>query len=53
MTKSYTFCCFFSGQIVVASLLNRDIKIRLLVRDPEKATKLFCEHDEEKLQVIN
>uniref|UniRef100_A0A803KMB7 NAD(P)-binding domain-containing protein n=1 Tax=Chenopodium quinoa TaxID=63459 RepID=A0A803KMB7_CHEQI len=39
------------GQIVVASLLNRDIKVRLLLRDPEKATKLFGEQDEEKLQV--
>ncbi|XP_021751523.1 uncharacterized protein At5g02240-like [Chenopodium quinoa] len=39
------------GQIVVASLLDRDIKVRLLLRDPEKATKLFGEQDEEKLQV--
>ncbi|KAL9248340.1 hypothetical protein vseg_021673 [Gypsophila vaccaria] len=39
------------GQIIVASLLDRDIKVRLLVRDPEKATKLFGEQDEEKLQI--
>ncbi|XP_057515289.1 uncharacterized protein At5g02240 isoform X1 [Amaranthus tricolor] len=40
------------GQIVVASLLSRDIKVRLLLRDPEKATKLFGKQDEEKLQVF-
>ncbi|KAL8545097.1 hypothetical protein ACS0TY_005337 [Phlomoides rotata] len=39
------------GQLVVASLLNRDIKSRLLTRNPEKATTLFGEQDEEKLQV--
>ncbi|KAG5629085.1 hypothetical protein H5410_000802 [Solanum commersonii] len=39
------------GQIVVASLLNRNVKLRLILRDPEKATTLFGEQDEEKLQV--
>ncbi|KAK7858942.1 uncharacterized protein CFP56_009647 [Quercus suber] len=40
------------GQLVVASLLNRNIKSRLLVRDPEKAISLFGKQDEETLQVI-
>ncbi|XP_076910490.1 uncharacterized protein At5g02240-like [Bidens hawaiensis] len=40
------------GQLVVASLLNRDVKLRLLLRNPEKATALFGEQEEEKLQVI-
>ncbi|KAL0459144.1 UNVERIFIED_CONTAM: putative protein, chloroplastic [Sesamum latifolium] len=40
------------GQLVVASLLNRNIKSRLLLRNPEKATALFGEQDEEKLQVV-
>lgn len=39
------------GQIVVASLLSRNMKVRLLLREPEKAIKLFGEQDEEKLQV--
>lgn len=39
------------GQLVVASLLSRNIKVRLLLRDPEKATKLFGEQHEEKLEV--
>ncbi|KAK2641222.1 hypothetical protein Ddye_022985 [Dipteronia dyeriana] len=39
------------GQLVVASLLRRNIKSRLLVRDPEKASSLFGEQDEETLQV--
>ncbi|KAF7121469.1 hypothetical protein RHSIM_Rhsim13G0216500 [Rhododendron simsii] len=39
------------GQLVVASLLTRNIKSRLLLRDPEKATSLFGKQDEEKLQV--
>ncbi|KMT14575.1 hypothetical protein BVRB_4g073450 [Beta vulgaris subsp. vulgaris] len=39
------------GQIVVASLISRNIKVRLLLRDPEKAAKLFGEQDEEQLQV--
>ena len=46
------FVVFSPGQIVVASLLSRDIKVRLLLRDPQKATKLFGKQDEEKLQVI-
>ncbi|KAM1256031.1 hypothetical protein ACFX1Q_030196 [Malus domestica] len=40
------------GQLVVASLLDRNIKSRLLLRDPEKATTLFGEHDEETLQIF-
>lgn len=40
-----------TGQLIVASLLNRNIKARLLVRDTEKVTTLFGEQDEEKLQV--
>ncbi|KAM7497111.1 hypothetical protein LguiA_021525 [Lonicera macranthoides] len=39
------------GQLIVASLLNRNINARLLVRDTEKVTTLFGEQDEEKLQV--
>ncbi|XP_052185122.1 sanguinarine reductase isoform X2 [Diospyros lotus] len=39
------------GQLVVASLLSRNIKSRLLLRDPEKAITLFGKQDEEKLQV--
>lgn len=39
------------GQLVVASLLSRNIKVRLLLRDPEKASKLFGDQDEDKLQV--
>ena len=42
---------FLPGQLVVASLLNRNIKARLLLRDPEKATTLFGKQDEETLQV--
>lgn len=40
-----------AGQLVVASLLSRNIKVRLILRDPEKATSLFGEQDEQKLQV--
>ncbi|KAJ6315615.1 hypothetical protein OIU78_018979 [Salix suchowensis] len=40
------------GQLVVASLLNQNIKSRLLLRDPEKAMALFGKQDEEKLQVF-
>ncbi|KAH9741581.1 NAD(P)-bd dom domain-containing protein [Citrus sinensis] len=39
------------GQLVVASLLSRNIKSRLLLRDPEKATTLFGKQDEETLLV--
>lgn len=42
---------WFSGQLVVASLLSRNIKSRLLLRDPEKATVLFGDQDKETLQV--
>lgn len=45
---SYTLC---AGQLIVASLLNRNIKCRLFVRDPEKATALFGMQGEEKLKV--
>ncbi|KAJ0021253.1 hypothetical protein Pint_30893 [Pistacia integerrima] len=38
-------------QLIVASLLSRNIKARLLLRDPEKATTLFGKQDEEKLQI--
>lgn len=37
--------------LIVASLLDRNIKSRLLLRDPEKATSLFGKQDEETLQV--
>ncbi|XP_027334622.1 uncharacterized protein At2g37660, chloroplastic isoform X1 [Abrus precatorius] len=40
------------GQLVVASLLQRNVKSRLILRDPEKATELFGEHDKKKLQVF-
>ncbi|XP_050236917.1 sanguinarine reductase [Mercurialis annua] len=40
------------GQLVVASLIDRNIKSRLLLRDPAKATALFGEQDEEMLQVF-
>nr|VDC83901.1 unnamed protein product [Brassica rapa] len=40
------------GQLVVASLLKRNIKSRLLLRDLEKATKLFGKQDEDSLQVV-
>ncbi|KAF5184638.1 Tic 62 protein [Thalictrum thalictroides] len=39
------------GQLVVASLLSRNIKSRLLLRDPTKAKTLFGEQDENILQV--
>ncbi|KAH7836723.1 hypothetical protein Vadar_004822 [Vaccinium darrowii] len=39
------------GQLVVASLLTRNIRSCLLLRDPEKATTLFGKQDEEKLNV--
>ncbi|XP_078441384.1 NAD(P)-binding Rossmann-fold superfamily protein [Wolffia australiana] len=40
------------GQIVVASLLDRNIKLRLLVRDPEKASTLFGKQDESKVKIL-
>lgn len=40
------------GQLVVASLLQRNVKSRLILRDPEKARELFGEQDKEKLQVF-
>uniref|UniRef100_A0A0A9DID2 NAD(P)-binding domain-containing protein n=1 Tax=Arundo donax TaxID=35708 RepID=A0A0A9DID2_ARUDO len=39
------------GQLVVASLLSRNVKSRLLLRDPEKAASLFGKQDESFLQV--
>ncbi|XP_062215575.1 sanguinarine reductase [Phragmites australis] len=39
------------GQLIVASLLSRNIKSRLLLRDPEKAASLFGKQDESVLQV--
>ncbi|KAF9595989.1 hypothetical protein IFM89_006916 [Coptis chinensis] len=39
------------GQLVVASLLTRNIKSRILLRDPPKAQNLFGEQDEDILQV--
>ncbi|KAK8445890.1 hypothetical protein SEVIR_9G404000v4 [Setaria viridis] len=39
------------GQLVVASLLSRNIKSRLLLRNPEKAESLFGKQDESVLQV--
>ncbi|GAB2212218.1 hypothetical protein Drorol1_Dr00025569 [Drosera rotundifolia] len=38
--------------LIVASLLSRKIKSRLILRDPEKATALFGEQDEELMQVL-
>ncbi|KAF8041208.1 hypothetical protein BT93_B3209 [Corymbia citriodora subsp. variegata] len=39
------------GQLVVASLLERNIKTRLFLRDLDKAEFLFGQLDEERLQV--
>ncbi|XP_039136854.1 uncharacterized protein At2g37660, chloroplastic isoform X2 [Dioscorea cayenensis subsp. rotundata] len=39
------------GQLVVAALLNRNIKSRLLLRDPTKAIQLFGVQDKSKLEV--
>ncbi|KAF0913531.1 hypothetical protein E2562_023271 [Oryza meyeriana var. granulata] len=38
------------GQLVVASLLSRNIKTRLLLRDPAKAVTLFGEQDDSVFQ---
>ncbi|MED6127036.1 hypothetical protein PIB30_084266 [Stylosanthes scabra] len=40
------------GQLVVASLLQRNVKSRLILRDPEKAKALFGKQDEDKLEVV-
>lgn len=49
---SYSLCCTkFVGQLIVASLFSRNIKARLILRDPEKATSLFGKQDDDKLQV--
>ncbi|XP_072976716.1 uncharacterized protein At5g02240 isoform X1 [Typha angustifolia] len=39
------------GQLVVASLLSRNIKSRLLLRDPLKASYLFGEQDDSILEI--
>ncbi|WOL00537.1 hypothetical protein Cni_G09250 [Canna indica] len=39
------------GQLIVASLLSRNIKSRLLIRDPSKAVSLFGIQDENTIQV--
>ncbi|KAI3905560.1 hypothetical protein MKX01_036469 [Papaver californicum] len=39
------------GQLIVASLLSRNIKARVLIRDPEKAKSFFGEQDENSLQI--
>ncbi|KAL5218730.1 hypothetical protein ABZP36_019414 [Zizania latifolia] len=39
------------GQLVVASLLSRNIKTRLLLRDPAKAVSLFGKQDESAFQL--
>ncbi|PKA58611.1 Uncharacterized protein AXF42_Ash008898 [Apostasia shenzhenica] len=39
------------GQLIVASLLQRKIKSRLLLRDPAKAKSLFGVHDENVLKI--
>lgn len=41
---------FSAGQLVVASLISRNIKSRLLLRDPEKALSLFGRQDEDRLK---
>jgi hypothetical protein len=41
-----------AGQLVVASLLSRKIKTRLLLRNPEKAVTLFGKQDESVLQAV-
>ncbi|KAK9079772.1 hypothetical protein SSX86_001445 [Deinandra increscens subsp. villosa] len=55
-SKSYaeasTSGYFYIGKLVVAPLLNWDIKMRSLLRNPEKATTLFGEQEEEKLQML-
>lgn len=45
------FSLSYIGQLVAAALLDRNVKLRLLLRDPEKATTLFGEQDEDLLQV--
>ncbi|KAG6514224.1 hypothetical protein ZIOFF_024569 [Zingiber officinale] len=40
------------GQLVVASLLSRNIKTRLLLRDPSKAISLFGLQDENTLEGV-
>lgn len=41
----------YAGQLVVASLLKRNIQARIILRDPAKATSLFGDQDEAILQV--
>lgn len=40
------------GQVVVARLLDRGVRTRALVRDPEKAETLFGKQDSDKLQIL-
>lgn len=40
------------GQLVVARLLDRGVRTRALVRDPEKAETLFGKQDSDKLQIL-
>ncbi|KAJ1427858.1 hypothetical protein SESBI_09240 [Sesbania bispinosa] len=40
------------GQLVVASLLQKNVKSRLILRDPAKASALFGKQDKEKLEVF-
>lgn len=49
--KQLTCLTQYSGQLVLASLLQRNIKSRVILRDLEKAKALFGEQDEERLQV--
>lgn len=39
------------GQLIVASLLSRNIKSHLFLREPNKALSLFGTHDEDKLKI--
>ncbi|KAJ6812102.1 protein TIC 62, chloroplastic [Iris pallida] len=39
------------GQLIVASLLSRNIKSHLLLRDPNKALSLFGTHNEDKMKI--
>lgn len=40
------------GQLVVAKLLDRGVKIRALIRDPKKAESLFGKQDTNKLEIL-
>ncbi|KEH18090.1 hypothetical protein MTR_8g010710 [Medicago truncatula] len=51
INSSQLICEKFGRQLVVASLLQCNIKSHLILRDLEKAKALFDEQDEEKLQL--